>query len=77
MKTIVVKIDDFTHQKLKHKVIDKKMSLKDYMKFLILNDLRKEKEWLPPTKAANHSKHQPLRIDKYIISYPLWLFKLE
>ena len=44
MKTIVVIIDDFTHQKLKHKVIDKKMSLKDYMKFLILNDLRKEKE---------------------------------
>lgn len=56
MKTIVVKVDDFTHQKLKHKVIDKEVSLKDYMKFLILNDLEKEKEWLLPTKATNHSK---------------------
>lgn len=43
-ESVVVKIDDSMHQKLKHKVIDKKMSLKDYMKLLILNDLDDKKE---------------------------------
>ena len=75
MKTIVVKIDDSMHQKLKHKVIDKKMSLKDYMKLVILNDLDDKKEWLLPTKDANHSKSTPNKVCKhYSIAY-LYLAK--